>query len=85
MTNGGKKKKEDARQRDEDPCSQRPGDVLQNLLQTSVTKSLTDLGHVLEAQDEPEEADGEKITQAIANTIRGNGQSPGETRSTIPK
>ena len=25
----------------------------------------------------PEEVDGEKITKAIANTIRGNGQSPG--------
>ena len=28
---------------------------------------------------------GEKITQAIANTIRGNGQSPGGARGTIQK
>ena len=53
------------------------GDLLQNLVQTSVTKALTDLGHVTDTQDEPEEVDGEKITQAIANTIRRNGQSPG--------
>ena len=64
------KKKEDAERRDADLCSQRPGDLLQNLVQTSVTKALTDMGHVTDTQDEPEEVDGEKITQAIANTIR---------------
>ena len=71
------KEREDAKRRDADLCSQRPGDLLQNLVQTSVTKALTDLGHVTDTQDEPEEVDGEKKTQAIANTIRGNGQSPG--------
>ena len=71
------KEREDAKRRDADLCSQRPGDLLQNLVQTSVTKALTDLGHVTDTQDEPEEVDGEKVTQAIANTIRGNGQSPG--------
>ena len=71
------KEREDAKRRDADLCSQRPGDLLQNLVQTSVTKALTDLGHVTDTQDEPEEVDGEKITQAIANTIRRNGQSPG--------
>ena len=73
----GSKKREEARRRDADLCSQRPGDLPQNLVQISVTKSLTDLGHVTDTQDESEEVDGEKITQAIANTIRGNGQSPG--------
>ena len=29
-------------------------------LQTSVTKALTDLGHVTDTQDESEELDGEK-------------------------
>ena len=71
------KEREEARRRDADLCSQRPGDLPQNLVQTSVTKALTDLGHVTDTQDESEEVDGEKITQAIANTIRGNGQSPG--------
>ena len=71
------KEREDAKRRDADLCSQRPGDLLQNLVQTSVRKALTDLGHVTDTQDESEEVDGEKITQAIANTIRGNGQSPG--------
>ena len=71
------KEREDAKRRDADLCSQRPGDLLQNLVQTSVTKALTDMGHVTDTQDEPEEVDGEKRTQAIANTIRGNGQSPG--------
>ena len=71
------KEREDAKRRDADLCSQRQGDLLQNLVQTSVTKALTDLGHVTDTQDESEEVDGEKITQAIANTIRGNGQSPG--------
>ena len=71
------REREEARRRDADLCSQRPGDLLQNLVQTSVTKALTDLGHVTDTQDESEEVDGEKITQAIANTIRGNGQSPG--------
>ena len=56
-----------------DLCSQRPGDLLQNLVQTSVTEALTDLGHVKDTQDEPEEVDGEKITQAIANTVLGTG------------
>ena len=37
-----------------------PGDLLQNLVQTSVTKALTDLGHVTDTQDESEEVDGEK-------------------------
>ena len=59
------KEKEEAKRRDAELCSQRPGDLLQNLVQTSVTKALTDL------------VDGETITQAIANKIRGNGQSPG--------
>ena len=71
------KEREDAKRRDSGLCSQRPGDLLQNLVQTSVTKALTDLGHVTDTQDEPEEVDGEKITQAIANTKRGNGQSTG--------
>ena len=71
------KEREDAKRPDADLCSQRPGDLLQNLVQTSVTKALRDLGHVTDTQDEPEEMDGEKIKQAIANTIRGNGQSPG--------
>ena len=56
-----------------------------NLVQTSVTKALTDLGHVTDTQDESEEVDGEKITQAIANTIRGNGQSLAGARGTIRK
>ena len=64
------KEKEEAKRRDADQCSQRPGDLLQNLVQTSVTKALTDLGHVTDTQDEPEVVDGEKITQAIENTIR---------------
>ena len=51
--------------------------MLQNLVQISVTKALTDLGHVTDTQDEPEEVDGEKVTQAIANTTRRKGQSPG--------
>ena len=71
------KEREDAKRRGADLCSQRPGDLLQNLVQTSVTKALTDLGHVTDTQDESEEVDGEKITQAIANTTRRNGQSPG--------
>ena len=54
------KEREDAKRRDADLCSQRPGDLLQNLVQTSVTKMLTDLGHVTDTQDEPEEVDGEK-------------------------
>ena len=54
----------DERRRDVDLCSQRPGDLLQNFVQTSVTKALTDLGHVTDTQDESEEVDGEKITQS---------------------
>ena len=54
------KEREAAKRRDADLCSQRPGDLLQNLVQTSVTKALTDLGHVTDTQDEPEEVDGEK-------------------------
>ena len=54
------KEREDAKRRDADLCSQRLGDLLQNLVQTSVTKALTDLGHVTDTQDEPEEVDGEK-------------------------
>ena len=54
------KEREDAKRRDADLCSQRPGDLLQNLVQTSVTEALTDLGHVTDTQDEPEEVDGEK-------------------------
>ena len=54
------KEREDAKRRDADLCSQRPGDLLQNLVQTSVTKALTDLGNVTDTQDEPEEVDGEK-------------------------
>ena len=77
MTKGSKKKERTPNVLMQTVCSQRPGDLLQNLVQTSVTKALTDLGHVTDTQDEPEEVDGEKITQAIANTIRGNGQSPG--------
>ena len=33
------KEREEARRRDADLCSQRPGDLLQNLVQTSVTKA----------------------------------------------
>ena len=57
----------------------------QNLVQTSVTKALTDLGHVMETQDEPEEVDGDKISQAIANTWREPGNPIAGDRSTIPK
>ena len=64
------KEREEVRRRDADLCSQRLGDLPQNLVQTPVTKALTDLGHVTDTQDESEEVDGEKITQAIANTIR---------------
>ena len=54
------KEREDAKRPDADLCSQRRDDLLQNLVQTSVTKALTDLGHVTDTQDEPEEVDGEK-------------------------
>ena len=70
------REREEATRRDADLCSQQPGDLLQNLVQTSVTKALTDLGHVTDTQDETEEVDGEKITQAIANTIRGKRAIP---------
>ena len=83
MTKGSKKK--ERTRRDADLCSQRPGDLLQNLVQTSVTKALTDLGHVTDTQDEPEEVDGEKITQAIANTIRETGNPLAGARGTIQK
>ena len=55
-----------------------PGDLLQNLVQTSVTKALIDLGHVMDPQDEPEEVDGEKITQSNRKHNMG-------ARGTIPK
>ena len=54
------REREEARRRDADLCSQRPGDLQQNLVQTSVTKALTDLGRVTDTQDESEEVDGEK-------------------------
>ena len=54
----GSEKREEARRRDADLCSQRPGDLQQNLVQTSVTKASTDLGRVTDTQDESEEVDG---------------------------
>ena len=79
------KEKEDIRRRDADLCSQRLEELLQNLVKTSFTKALTDLGHVTDTQDEAAEIDGEIITQASANSLRRNGQSPGEGKGTIPK
>ena len=72
------KEKEDARRRDADPCSQRPGDLLQNLVQISVTKALMDLTRVTDTQDEAEEVDGEEITRAIANSMWGPGEGQGQ-------
>ena len=81
-----KKEREDAKRRDADLCSQRPGDLLQNLVQTSVTKALTHLGHVTDTQDEPEEVDGEKINASDRkhNTEKRAIPSRG-ARSTIQK
>ena len=52
------KEREEARRRDAHHlCSRRPGDLLQNRVQTFVTKASTDLGHVTDTQDESEEVE----------------------------
>ena len=80
------KEREEARRRDADLCSQRPGDLLQNLVQPSVTKALTDLGHVTDTPDESEEVDGEKKKRKQSQIQYGETGNPlAGARGTIQK
>ena len=79
------KEREDAKRRDADLCSQRPGDLLQNFVQTSVTKAVTDLGHVTDTQDEPEEVDGEKKRKQSQIQYGETGNPLTGARGTIQK